>query len=74
MTVAPRCLAHWQAMSPTPPAAAWNTMVSPGRIRVVWLRRYCAVIPFSIMAAAVLSSTPAGMGTTRSAGITRSSE
>ena len=29
ITVAPKCLAHWQAISPTPPAAAWNTMVSP---------------------------------------------
>ncbi|CFP70823.1 Uncharacterised protein [Bordetella pertussis] len=24
----PSALAHWQAISPTPPAAAWNRMVS----------------------------------------------
>jgi hypothetical protein len=30
MTVAPSALSHWQAMSPTPPAAAWNRTVSPG--------------------------------------------
>ena len=30
MTVAPRCLAHWQAIEPTPPAAAWKRIVSPG--------------------------------------------
>ena len=29
MTVAPRAFSHWQAISPTPPAAAWNRTVSP---------------------------------------------
>ena len=29
ITVAPRCLAHWQAIVPTPPAAAWIRIVSP---------------------------------------------
>ena len=27
--VTPRARAHWQAIRPTPPAAAWNRMVSP---------------------------------------------
>ena len=30
MTVAPSAAAHWQAMVPTPPAAAWNSTVVPG--------------------------------------------
>ena len=30
ITVAPRCFAHWHRISPTPPAAACTTMVSPG--------------------------------------------
>jgi hypothetical protein len=29
MIVAPSALRHWQAISPTPPAAAWNRTVSP---------------------------------------------
>ena len=29
MTVAPSAFSHWQAISPTPPAAAWNRTVSP---------------------------------------------
>ena len=29
ITVAPSAFSHWQAMSPTPPAAAWNRTVSP---------------------------------------------
>jgi hypothetical protein len=29
ITVAPRAFSHWQAISPTPPAAAWNRTVSP---------------------------------------------
>ena len=30
ITVAPRCFAHWQSSRPTPPAAAWTRIVSPG--------------------------------------------
>ena len=30
ITVAPSAAAHWQAISPTPPAAAWNSSVVPG--------------------------------------------
>ena len=32
--VMPSARAHWQAMVPTPPAAAWNSTVSPGPIGV----------------------------------------
>jgi len=29
ITVAPSAFSHWHAISPTPPAVAWNRMVSP---------------------------------------------
>src|SRR5205085_1538677 len=52
----PSALAHWQAIRPTPPAAAWNSTWSPA-CRPPWgwvrLSRYCAVSPLSIMAAPV---------------------
>ena len=33
ITVAPSAFSHWHAMSPTPPAAAWKSTVSPGFTR-----------------------------------------
>src|SRR6516164_6991091 len=39
ITVAPRCFAHWHMMRPTPPAAAWIKIVSPGRTLYVSCRR-----------------------------------
>ena len=41
MTVAPSALSHWQAISPTPPAAAWNRTVSPALTGYVRRIRYC---------------------------------
>ena len=73
MTVAPSAFSHWQAMSPTPPAAAWKSTVSPGCTRWVRRTRYCTVSPFSIIAAARRSSIPSGSRTSRSAGTTRAS-
>ena len=65
ITVAPRAFSHWQAISPTPPAAAWNRTVSPAFTGYVRRIRNWAVIPLSITAAAVSSDTPSGIGTGR---------
>ena len=70
----PSAFAHWQAIRPTPPAAACQTMKSPGssascaRTR---LSRYCVVRPFSIIAAPVSNEIASGSLTTVFAGITR---
>ncbi len=69
--VTPSARAHWQAISPTPPAAAWNRIVSPDSTRLVRRNRYCTVSPFSISVAAVRSAMPSGSLTSLSAGITR---
>src|SRR5215831_8275358 len=53
ITVAPRCFAHWHMMRPTPPAAAWTKIVSPGPTLYVSCRRQRAVIPGIIIAAGV---------------------
>ena len=60
-------------MLPTPPAAAWNRIVSPRPTRAQRSNRTSAVIPFSIIAAAVLSSIPGGSFTRRAAGAIRTS-
>ena len=73
ITVAPSAFSHWQAMSPTPPAAAWNRTVSPALTGYVRRIRYCAVIPLSITAAAIWSAIPSGIGTRIAAGSTRAS-
>ena len=73
MTVAPRSFAHWQAMRPTPPAAAWNRMVSPDCTGYARRNRYSTVMPCNIIAAACRESIPAGIFTTFPAGIRRSS-
>ena len=73
----PSARAHWQAISPTPPAAAWNRMKSPGfnpPCGSVFFSRYCAVRPFSIIAAPVSKSMLSGSWTTHLAGITRASQ
>ena len=76
ITVTPSALAHWQAIRPTPPAAAWNSTWSPAcrpSTGSVFFSRYCAVRPFSIMPAAVSKSIASGSCTTVLAGITRTS-
>ncbi|OLB70641.1 MAG: hypothetical protein AUI16_25065 [Alphaproteobacteria bacterium 13_2_20CM_2_64_7] len=60
-------------MRPTPPAAAWIKIVSPGRTLYVSCRRQRAVMPRMIIDAAVRSSMPAGRAMTRAAGTMRSS-
>jgi hypothetical protein len=47
-------------------------MVSPGFTAWVRRSRYCAVMPWSIMAAAVRASMPSGSTTRRSAAMARS--
>jgi hypothetical protein len=72
----PSAFAHWQAIRPTPPAAAWNSTWSPGcrpSTGSVFFSRYCAVRPLSIMPAAVSKAMPSGSLTTVFAGITRTS-
>src|ERR1700726_2643824 len=69
MTVVPNDFAHWQAIRPTPPAAAWKRIVSPLPTLWIWRMRYCTVRPLSIIAAACWSEMPSGSTTSRSAGI-----
>ena len=71
ITVAPRCLAHWHMIRPTPPAAACTRMVCPGSTRWVRRSRYCAVRPCSIIAAPVMKSIASGSATNRSAAMIR---
>ena len=54
-----------------PAAAAWNSTVWPFCTGKVRQSRYSTVMPFSIIAAAVLSSIQRGSFTRRSAGRTR---
>jgi hypothetical protein len=71
----PNAFAHWQAMSPTPPAAACHRMVSPAFGTISMRRnRYCTVRPCSIMLAPCSNEMPSGSFTRRSAGMTRFSE
>ena len=68
--------AHWQAIRPTPPAAAWNNTWSPAAKPpwgCVFFSRYWAVSPFSIIAAPVSKSMASGSLHTVLAGITRNS-
>src|SRR3954451_9315886 len=51
MTLAPSALAHWQASSPMPPAAAWIRTRCPGSTLKVLCSRYQTVSPFSIRTA-----------------------
>ena len=74
MTVAPSAFSHWHAISPTPPAAAWNSTVSPAFTGYVRRIRYWEVIPLSMTAAATSSVIPSGIGTRTWAGISRCSE
>ena len=69
--------AHWQAIRPTPPAAAWNSTKSPLRkLPCGWVRlsRYCAVRPLSIMAAPVSNEMASGSLHTHLAGMTLRSQ
>ena len=72
--VTPIARAHWQAIRPTPPAAAWYRIVSPPFSGKTWRNRYWTVMPFMISVAAVRSEMPSGSGISTSAGITRTSE
>ena len=58
--VTPSARAHWHAMRPTPPAAAWNRIVSPPFSGNVCRKRYWTVRPLSISVAAVTSSIRRG--------------
>ncbi|MNY44126.1 hypothetical protein D3C86_1791270 [compost metagenome] len=69
----PSALAHWQAKEPTPPAAAWNRMVSPPLRANTWRNRYCTVRPLSITAAACSKLIASGSLTSLLAGSTCSS-
>ncbi|MNN51990.1 hypothetical protein D3C81_1666560 [compost metagenome] len=66
----PRAFAHWQAIRPTPPAAAWKRMVSPPLSSKVWRSRYCTVRPLSMTAAACSKLMLSGRRTSLSAGST----
>ena len=68
ITVTPSDFSHCEAISPTPPAAACHSTVMPGCTLNVRLMRYWAVMPFSIIAAAVSNEMPSGIFTARSAG------
>ena len=61
ITLAPIDFNHWQAISPTPPAAAWNKTVWPDSTLKVLLIRYSAVIPLSIIDAASSSEMSSGI-------------
>jgi hypothetical protein len=58
-------------MEPLPGAAGGVMPFSTLKVR---LTRYCTVMPFSIMAAAVSYAMPSGSFTSRSAGLSRTSE
>ena len=73
ITSTPRCFSHWQAIRPTPPAAAWNSTVWPAFAGQVRMMRYSTVMPWSIMAAAVQSSIPSGIFTRCDTGMIRRS-
>ena len=60
MAVTPRAFSHWPAIRPTPPAAAWNSTVSPAFTSCVRWIRYSTVMPFSIIAAPVSNGIASG--------------
>ena len=69
--------AHWQAISPTPPAAAWNSTKSPvlsPPCGCVLRSRYCTVRPLSIIAAPSSNEIASGRRTTLRDGMTRRSQ
>src|SRR5450756_3053721 len=67
ITCTPRVASNCVSSSPTPPAAACTSAVSPGRAGYVERVRYWAVSPWRRTAPAVSSSMPAGTGTARAA-------
>jgi hypothetical protein len=67
MTRAPRLVAHWVRIRPTPPAPACSNTVSPPRTGYTDLISRCAVMPFKIAAAATSAVTPSGTSATTSA-------
>ena len=60
MTRAPRLVAHWVRIRPTPPAPACTSTVSPSWTGNTDLISRCAVMPFKIAAAATSVVTPSG--------------
>ena len=67
MTVAPSALATCTEASPTAPAAAWMTMVSPSRNKVASVRATAAVVKDTGIAAASVKRVDAGTGNAMSA-------
>ena len=74
ITVAPRCFAHWHMIRPTPPAAAWIRIVSPGCTLYVSCSRQRAVMPRIIIdGGRALVDLGGQARSTRAAGTMRSS-
>src|SRR5271155_2067145 len=68
MTRAPRLVAHWVRINPTPPAPACSRTVSPEQTGYTDLISRWAVWPFTIADAATSALTPSDSWHTRSAG------
>ena len=77
ISCSPSAFAHWQAIRPTPPAAAWNRIASPGArpsTGSVRRSRYSTVRPYNIIAAPVSKSISSGSLQTCVALSTRTSQ
>ncbi len=72
-TSAPSAVAQRVRIWPTPPAAAWTRIRSPGFTGQAARSKYCAVSPLNSSVAADSSLTPSGSGTSRSAATLRAS-
>ena len=68
ITRAPRWRSHCTSSSPTPPAAAWTSTLSPGSTRAQRSTRNSAVQPLSRAVAASSSLTVAGVWSSWAAG------
>ena len=71
MAVAPRCFAHWPTIRPTPPAAAWNRIVSPGLHGVGLAQQILRGHALEHHGGGVSAEMSSGSGTSFSAGMTR---
>ena len=71
MTWAPRLVAHWVSIRPTPPVPACSSTVSPDCTGYTDLISKCAVIPLRIAAAATSEVTVFGTEATTSTGATQ---
>ncbi|SKT52985.1 Uncharacterised protein [Mycobacteroides abscessus subsp. abscessus] len=72
MTLTPSRFAHCRNNSPTPPAAACSSTVSPARSGWIRRSRYAVVSPRMVIAAAVSQEMPSGRPIRCAAGSTRS--